>query len=235
MEIHRELPNGIEPPDLTAGPHKYFAQALKFVLTFYKDEYDRIGSVRFDEVDEDFFFRDVIWVIHATGFSAKAVGKFMPRLVEAYSFWDKCANRTYEQVLERVKSVCNNPQKIRAIHKIACLMNQAMNINNQSWADFKNEHLSSPEKLVALPYIGKITCYHLARNIGLLECVKPDLHLVRMAKYWGFNDCTEMCKSVQAEHLKQTGEYIPLGIVDLVEWFSASTFGTIQIRCDGDR
>jgi thermostable 8-oxoguanine DNA glycosylase len=30
-----------------------------------------------------------------------------------------------------------------------------------------------------LPFIGGITKYHLARNIGLISCAKPDLHLCR--------------------------------------------------------
>jgi hypothetical protein len=37
-----------------------------------------------------------------------------------------------------------------------------------------------------------------------------------------------MCKAVQPKG-------VPLGIVDLAFWYAASTFGTIELRGDGDR
>jgi endonuclease III len=161
--------------------------------------------------------------VHATGFSAKAVGSFMPKLLEAYSPWDECGLEKFDDVMKRVKLVCNNPQKAKAIHSTAKKLVNDVN-NKMGWSDWKNQNLSSVEEIGKLPYIGKITRYHLGRNIGLLNCVKPDLHLVRMAEHWGFKDCEEMCRSMREE------DDVPLGIVDLALWYSASTFGTIQIK-----
>jgi hypothetical protein len=96
------------------------------------------------------------------------------------------------------------------------------------WAEFR-ERMFTTSALAELPYIGKVTCFHLGRNVGLLDCVKPDLHLVRMAEHWGFSDCTEMCKSMGA------GSGLPLGIVDLVTWYASSTFGTLEIKREGSR
>jgi hypothetical protein len=103
------------------------------------------------------------------------------------------------------------------------------------WEEYKNQNLSSPDLLKKLPYIGRITCFHLARNIGLLENVKPDLHLVRLAKHWGYKDCLVMCQDVQKNHEETNRERLPLGIIDLAIWYSASTFSTIKIRQEGDR
>jgi hypothetical protein len=86
-----------------------------------------------------------------------------------------------------------------------------------------------------LPYIGKVTAYHLGRNIGLLESVKPDLHLERMAKHWGEKSPETLVKGIQDKHTASVGEYIPAGLVDLCLWYAASTFGTITIKKDGDR
>lgn len=228
MEPHRELDAGIEDfrPDLNAGAQAYFDKAWKFTQKFYDKELRQISSVKFSDVTPEHFFNEYVWVVHATGFSAKAVGKFMPNLMNAYGPWSTLGWTASEIVIERVRQVVNNPQKISAVHAMAGRM--VAGIKAQDWTIFRNEQLSTPEKLAKLPYIGKVTCFHLGRNIGLLDCVKPDLHLIRMAKHWGFKTCEEMCKAVQPKN-------VPLGIVDLAFWYAASTFGTIDLRKDGDR
>lgn len=66
---------------------------------------------------------------------------------------------------------------------------------------------------ISLPFIGGITCYHLARNLGE-NCVKPDRHLDRIAKSYKttpFKLCEELSQ--------KTGDR--LGLVDVVLWRSA--------------
>lgn len=229
MEPHKELPSteGFEP-DIEAGPTAYFDKAHAFVKKFYPEQLRAFSDVRFEDVDSDFFFREYTWVVHATGFSAKAVGKFMPRLVGAYGIWDDLAEEEFDDAFERVKKVCNNPQKAKAVWRTAKLMAEETGPAQTRWTEFKKTRLSSPELLDELPYVGPITCFHLARNIGLLEYVKPDLHLVRMAEHWGFPGCVEMCEAMRPEGM-------PLGIVDLILWYAASTFGTLGIRKKGAR
>lgn len=214
-------------PNLIDGPHRYFDRAFKFAQTFYKQELTQIGSVDFTKITPDDFFSEVIWVIHATGFNAKAVGKFINRLQLAYGSWESLGKEEFITSFIRIKLVCNNPQKSSAVHKIAGMLCTALIDDDIPWSEFRDNSFSNPEKLQMLPYIGPVTCYHLARNIGLLDYVKPDLHLVRMATYWGYKDCVEMCKSVQPDGM-------PLGVVDYVLWLAAATFGTIQIK-NGNR
>lgn len=236
MEPHKRLSGIDRVPDLSVGPQAYFDVAYEFVKTHYPEQLEAFSSVKFDDVDEDFFFREYVWVVHATGFSAKAVGKFMPRLLQAYGWWDALSFKDFSEVMVRVAPVCNNPQKAKAVYATSKLMFDGMSgvkdgvrvSDPVPWPDWKRKNLSTPELLAKLPYVGKITCFHLARNIGLLECVKPDLHLVRMAKHWGFADCVAMCEKVRPPGM-------PLGIVDLIFWYAASTFGTTSIRQDGDR
>ena len=234
MEPHKTL-SGIEAPSLES-PQAYFDAALKFVQTYYPEQLKAFSSVKSDEVDSDFFFREYVWVVHATGFSAKAVGKFMPDLLSAYGWWNALAHKEFGDVMQRVAPVCNNPQKAKAVHATAKLMWDGVSGSGGiGWDKWKQDHLSSPDLLVKLPYVGKVTCFHLARNIGLLEFVKPDLHLVRMAKHWGFEDCVKMCEALQKHHADDSGEKFPLGIIDLVLWYSASHFSTLSIRQPGDR
>lgn len=231
MEPHRELPNSIEEfrPSFDSSPQEYFAKALKFAKAFYQQEIDNISATKFNEVTPEFFFREYIWVVHATGFSAKAVGKFMPRLLEAYGDWKTLGKQRPDEAIERVRVVCNNPQKISAIHRMARTMSDVVDSGSMTWEDYREQALGSTEKMTKLPYIGKVTCFHLARNIGLLDSVKPDLHFVRMAEHWGFGDSVSMCKAMQGD------SDLPLGIVDLILWYAASTFGTLEIKKDGAR
>ena len=224
-----------EPP-LDQGALIYFEKALIFTKKFYQKELDQISSIKFEDLHPNKFFQETIWVIHATGFSAKVVGKFFDRLISAYIAHDDfidLAKENKKDVIARVRKVVNNPQKIIAIHQIA--KNLLKGIGTIGWDEYKNRNLSSPDLLKKLPYIGKITCFHLARNIGLLENVKPDLHLVRLAKHWNYKDCLSMCEEIQKQHELISGEKLPLGIIDLAIWYSASTYGSIQIRKEGDR
>ncbi len=230
MEPHRQDLKDVEKyrPDIKAGPHEYFRKAYAFALNFYGEEMDNIRSVDFNQVTPELFFREYIWVVHATGFSAKAVGTFFPRISAAYGSWNDLGKEDFNQAFERVKLVCNNPQKAKAVHATARWLVEELSEKRPSWDALKLSNLGTPELLTKLPYIGKITCFHLGRNIGLLECVKPDLHLIRLAKFWGFKDCKSMC-----EELRPDG--MPLGIVDLILWYACSTFGTLEIRAEGDR
>ena len=229
MEPHKDL-SGIEAfrPDPFLGASAYFEKAWSFANKFYAGEMRAISSTRFEEVEPDFFFREYVWVVHATGFSAKAVGRFMGRLLEAYGPWKSLAQEPLDQVMGRIRSVCNNPQKADAVRKTAFIMWRDLEQGGVPWGEFKRARLASPSMLQRLPYVGPVTCFHLARNIGLLESVKPDLHLQRLADLWGFKTCEEMCKAVRPEG-------VPLGLVDLALWYAASTFGTIDVRAEGQR
>jgi hypothetical protein len=227
MEPHKQLDSTEQFRPPLDSARAYFEKAYLFAREFYSEQMDEIAAVKPESVTPELFFREYIWVVHATGFSAKAVGNFMPRLVEAYGPYQELAERSLADATGRVKVVCNNPQKIKAIHTTAVQLRDGIKLHG--WDKFKEDKLSTPEKLQDLSYIGPVTCFHLARNIGLLDCVKPDLHLIRLADHWGFPDCTAMCK-VMGE-----GYDLPLGIVDLVVWYAASHFGTIDIRKDGAR
>lgn len=70
------------------------------------------------------------------------------------------------------------------------------------------------EYLRSLPWIGNITCWHLAKNYGF-DVAKPDRHLVRIARATG-EDVQELCRRIS----ELSGERI--ATVDLVIWRAAS-------------
>jgi hypothetical protein len=77
------------------------------------------------------------------------------------------------------------------------------------------------EYLQSLPWIGPITKYHLARNIGI-DCVKPDRHLVRLAQYYGFGTPLKMCEEIQ-----KSVPYERLGTIDVILWRDCNLRGSV--------
>lgn len=230
MEPHKELSSTEEfiaqySPEFT-NARVYFTKAKIFADKFYSEDIQRMQAVDWDAVGPGLFFEEYVWVACATGFSAKAVSKFIDRLIDKLGWYDELALEQFEDVFERVRSILNNRDKIKAMHKTAKMIREG--VFETGWDKWKQDYMSTPEKLQKLPYIGKITCFHLARNIGLMEVVKPDLHLVRMARHWGYKDCVTMCKDVRPKGM-------PLGIVDYIFWIAAATFGTISIKKEGER
>lgn len=68
------------------------------------------------------------------------------------------------------------------------------------------------EFLKILPWIGPITCWHLAKNYGF-DCAKPDRHLVRIA---GAEGVDTLCRRLAA------ATHDRVATVDLVIWRAAN-------------
>ncbi len=80
-----------------------------------------------------------------------------------------------------------------------------------------DQYCASTDRLVfleALPWIGPITKYHLAKNFGM-DVVKPDRHLVRIAEKSGETP-EELCRRIA----KETGDTV--AVVDTVIWRAAN-------------
>ncbi len=71
------------------------------------------------------------------------------------------------------------------------------------------------EYLETLPWIGKITKYHLAKNLGITSVAKPDRHLERIAK--SYNTTPQMMCEKLSNIIGDT-----VAVVDLVIWRAAS-------------
>lgn len=226
MEIHKNIvitPKKYDFSHLDTH-YEYFQIAYRFVNDYYKEDLDRIWNTDFNEITTKEFFREYTWCVYTSGFNARVVSKMFPALREVYEPLDgvfsdlKVSGINSIDIVNQALMICNNKRKVKAILDTAFIGGQE--IKKSGWSIYKNTKLNSPDKLKELPFIGPITCFHLARNIGLLNFVKPDLHMNRLATRWHFENPVELCKSIQKEF------NIPLGIVDLVLWYAASTFGT---------
>jgi hypothetical protein len=91
---------------------------------------------------------------------------------------------------------------------------QAITTAQKEYSRWFSTLQSSSDKLAyleSLPWIGAITKYHLARNLGL-DCAKPDRHLTRIAQHFGYADVQAMCQVLAAEF------GLRVGTVDVILW-----------------
>lgn len=77
------------------------------------------------------------------------------------------------------------------------------------------------EFCLSMPWIGNITKWHLAKNLGV-DCAKPDVHLERVAAYYGTTPA-DLCAGLASA----TGDRI--ATVDLVIW-RACNLGIVNSR-----
>ena len=84
-------------------------------------------------------------------------------------------------------------------------------INYKEWFQILQKSTDPIQYLETLPWIGPITKYHLARNIGI-DTVKPDRHLVRLAEQFGFTSPLSMCQEIQKHESEN------LGVIDVILW-----------------
>lgn len=227
MELYKPLQNLSFNLSTDLEPLVYFKLANSFVQTHHKEDFDRIANTNFDTISPEFFFNEYIWVVYASGFSSKIVSKLYPKLLDAYKpardeFLDcnkyRIDNEAREWCKKKPLSIIANKAKVNAVFEMSGREGSILSCFG-SWDEYK-QSIDNPTKLQRLPYIGPITCYHLARNLGQLEWVKPDLHLTRLAKHWGFTDPIDMCKTIQKE------VNMPLGLIDLVLFYAARNFGS---------
>lgn len=165
-------------------------------------------GVSIEEVTESVFLREAAWVILATGMRESIIRRKFPSVSVAFFEW-RSAKEIQDQrrwCRERALRCFNNSRKIQAIlevcHRVA-----------REGFEAVHEALRSDGLgyIRQLPFMGPITSFHLAKNIGV-PCAKPDRHLTRMAAAAGYEGVQEMCGQIA----QQVGEKI--AVVDLVLW-----------------
>jgi hypothetical protein len=142
------------------------------------------------------FFHEYAWVVLNSGMKNQ-----VPR-----GIWDKIRGALAKELT--VRAVFKHPGKAAAIQ-------QAWDNREKLFLDYQSQPAAELLNwLQALPWIGPITKYHLAKNLGLDVC-KPDRHLVRIAfKYWLTPEelCTYLARKI--------GDRV--ATVDLIIWRAAN-------------
>lgn len=158
-----------------------------------------LAHVRPDAV---YVWREAAWVVVNSGFRFAVARKLWPGIREA--FYDFDPAKLEEPCRVRALAVLKHPGKIGAIFKLGEF------VRAEGIASILDD-ARAPMKLRRLPWIGAITCWHLAKVLGV-DCVKPDVHLQRAARAAGFATPHDLCAVVQ----DGTGDR--LTVADSVLW-----------------
>jgi hypothetical protein len=166
---------------------------------------ESLDSGSFSECD---LLRESAWVILCSGFREAIVRRRFSYLSTCFLEWESseaiCKFRAHCRTAALSKF--SSPRKIDAIIKTAEI------VNLRGFNALKHEILARPiETLQVFPFIGGITAYHLAKNIGI-SVAKPDRYLQRIARFTGYNDVQILC----GELAQQSGDSIQ--VVDSVLW-----------------
>jgi hypothetical protein len=179
----------------------YFNAYEHVVEAGYEREIEWCANIRFKDITIDDFFREYVWAVLNAGMREQAARSIFLKYIETMD-----------------TNVIRHDGKRKAIEHV--LDNCKM---------YYDKLLSSDNKIewfVTLPWIGDITKYHIARNLGI-DAVKPDRHLVRLAERFGYETPLKMCEAIKGETSER------LGVIDVVLWrYCNLQPNYIQEQCD---
>ncbi len=188
--------------------HAYF-YAKRFVIKKgYSSEVDWQESVKISDIGEEEFLKETAWVILSSGMNEKIIKKVFPGISDVFFGWKSAKKIVLNKDIcySNSLSIFGHKKKISAIITIADVIVQ------KGFKNFKKEiTLKGVNFLETIPYIGSVTKFHLAKNIGL-NYSKPDRHLERISKKLGFKSTESLCSLIA----NKTNE--KESVVDLVIW-----------------
>lgn len=160
------------------------------------------------EFTESDFLREAAWVILCSGFREAVVRKVFDYMSLCFCDWESAREiqRNRASCIATASARFRSPRKLSAIADIADLVAES------GFQLFQAQLKRSPiQELQKLPFIGPVTAFHLAKNLGI-DVAKNDRHLVRIANTLGFPDAHALCDGIAIA----VGE--PISVVDIVLW-----------------
>ncbi len=193
---------------------RYLTVKEELVRRGYTDEIDWQDQVSFSETSESDFLREAAWVILSSGMRETVVRSKFTGITNAFLFWES----SHEIVRNKTACVGNALKVFAHKPKVLAILSVGQHIHDHGYSAVRqNIRERGVHYLQEFDFIGPVTCYHLAKNIGL-DVVKPDRHLVRLASSTDCSSPHELCEKISLA----TGDR--LAVVDLVLW----RFATIE-------
>lgn len=160
------------------------------------------------EFTERDLLRESAWVVLCSGFRESVVRNVFDYISLCFCDWEAAEEitRRRQACIDTASWRFKNQKKLRAIVSIADL------VQEQGFAAVKVHLQKDPiSRLQAFPFIGPVTSWHLAKNLGF-NVAKNDRHLARLATNCGYPDAHSLCKTIS----EATGELA--SVVDVVLW-----------------
>jgi len=186
----------------------YLTARERVVADGFAAEIDWQDGQCLERVSESEFLREAAWVILSAGMRETVVRGRFGAISKAFLDWRSAVAiaECRPQCVQRALDAFRHPGKIEAIGSMATLVAE---VGFDAYRD--RLRVDGLNELQRLPFIGPVTRFHLAKNLGL-DVVKPDRHLVRMASAAGFAGADNMCRVVA----EVTGDR--LATIDIVLW-----------------
>jgi hypothetical protein len=186
-----------------------FRRALSYALEADAEELEwcrGLSPDTFKTISIDAFLEAYCWVLYASGFKVKTVEAKFEQLRTAFHGFDLAKVAAMTSV-DHVLTIIGNRKKADGF------VRGAKSIQQKGFELFKERvMIGGMEELQCLPFIKEVTQKHLARNIGLADIYKDDVHLVRLAQHYAAGSVEELTSYLAGE----SGER--QGVVDLVLW-----------------
>lgn len=161
-----------------------------------------------DSVTESDFLREAAWVVLSSGMRETVVRGCFDGISQAFLQWrsaDEISSASRACITAALRHF-NHAGKIEAIAAIAA------RVSNAGFArTIESTRRLGVSFLQELPFVGPVTSYHLAKNLGL-DVVKPDRHLVRVAHAAGCDSPDDLCRELAA----LVGDKV--AVIDIVIW-----------------
>lgn len=190
----------------------YRAALDRVIRRGWEPEVQRFRNLSFENIDGRLFFKEYARCVYASGFGWAKVSKHWDALTDAYKCWD------YAEVSKNEQEVRYQAMKFIGYgKKVDAILSTARALASVEWPEFKG-WLRSIGLLLPpgeLKFIGPVTRYHLARNIGA-DVAKPDRHIIRIAIKYGYPETPEGVQDFAQRVSTLTGERV--GVVDVVLW-----------------
>lgn len=188
--------------------HFYMDIKQLLIETGYAWEIDWQENIKKEPIDETTFIRELAWVIISSGMRESIVRSKFAKISESFFNWKSakliCSNS--QSCFKKAISIFNNERKINAIVK-SCEIFIRKGLDK-----IMNElHENGPNSLMIFPFVGSVTCFHLAKNLGV-STAKPDRHLSRICSLIGYYTPIDFCNDLS----KITGDDI--SVIDIVFW-----------------
>lgn len=200
--------NEHETPNELLLPESYKKCKELVISAGFKREIEWQESVNIELLTESNFLQEYAWVTLSSGMKEQIIRNIFERFSQVFFKW------------ESAKIISDNTPTCRQLalqlfanrNKVNAIITTSRIISKFGFPEIKKLIKTNPyDTLRGLPYIGPVTYFHLAKNIGI-QVAKPDRHLTRFAADFGFPNVQELCSFLSYK----TGDSIP--VIDIVLW-----------------
>jgi len=187
---------------------RYHQAKQSVILSGYAREIFWQESICLDSLTEQDLLCETAWVILNSGMRESVIRGLFPLFSEAFRNWHSACDVVEHEssCRRRAVEVFGNRAKVNAIVDIC------WTVYEEGFQNLKKRiQKEGIPALRDLPFIGPVTGYHLAKNIGM-DVVKPDRHLCRLSSALGFSSPSTMCEEISSFTEDR------ISVVDIVIW-----------------